>query len=419
MTTTRARALDAAAGHPEAGHSEAGQGADRVWADTVDADAFAGLRAAWRSLAERAAVPNAFMDPAVAVAIARSSAQRVHVLLAWRAGAAARSPQLIGAWMLMAQRPHATWPFRALVSPADALAYLGTPVVDAAFARPALAAMLEKIRRSPDLPRLIQANDLNDGAFMADLGAVLAEGRMASALVERRTRARLQSGLDPREYWARSMSAERLQGLARKRRQLAKAGRLEFVEDGEPERLAAALDEFFVLEASGWKGARGSALASHPATEAITRAMVAGLSAHGLVRMHALRLDGRALAMWIILRSGRTAFTWRTGYDEAYARFSPGVLLLEDTTAALLSDPAVAETDSCNHRDTGFQAERWAERHDVVDLLIDVRPGPGLLVRWLGARERAYRAARERARRLVRLLRQGKRQAARWAKRRA
>ncbi len=409
MTATAARPAGLAAERPLPLRSEGIHVAefDAVRVEVIDAVAFTAMRPAWRALAEAAQVPNAFMDPAVVAAVAQSSPRPLRVLVAWHGGGPTGSPpRLVGAWPFALGRSHAAWPFRALVSPIHDLAYLGTPVIDAAFARPALAAMLDKVRDSPDLPRLIQASDLSDGAFMADLLSVLAEAGMSATRIERRTRARLQGGVDPKTYWANSMSALRLQGMARKRRQLAKCGRLEFSVTGDPAAVAAGLEDFLALEASGWKGARGSALASHPDTAALTRAMVSGLAADGLARIHALRLDGRALAMWVVLHSGHAAFTWRTGYDEAYARFSPGVLVLEDTTAALLSDPEVAVTDSCNHRDQGFQAERWAGRHDVVDLLIDVRSGSPRLARCLGAKEWAYRGARNLARAGLRRTRQ-------------
>ena len=137
---------------------------------------------------------------------------------------------------------------------------------------------------------------------------------------------------------------------------------------------------------------------SDTATARFTRRMVSGLAARRLAAIQSLRLDGQPVAMWIILYSGSAAFTWRTAYDENYRRFSPGVLILEDSTEHLLSNPLVASTDSCNHRDTGYQAERWAERHDVVDLLIDVGPARPLRLALLASRERAFRRCKDMAR---------------------
>ncbi|WP_332692887.1 GNAT family N-acetyltransferase [Bosea sp. (in: a-proteobacteria)] len=368
---------------------------------------FAGLRDQWSDLVARAAVPNVFMDPAVALAFVAAWSDKVRVLLAWadevETGTQAR---LVGAWLLVERRTRLSWPWKALVSPPGPVAYLGTPVIDRSHLAPALAAMLEAIRKTPELPKLIQAGDMSGGsAVMTALEAVLANGAGRARLLETRSRAKLTSCDDPKAFWASSMSARRLQGFARKRRQLGKEGTLALTVVNEPGAIATAIEEFLQLEASGWKAARHSALASDPATARFTREMVSQLAERRLVSIEALRIDGVAVAMWVILFSGDAAYTWRTAYDEAYRRFSPGVLLLEHTTTRLLADPAVAFTDSCNHRDLGQQAERWPERHEVRDLLIDAGPDRPLRLLLLWGREKAFRGGKEAARRIYHRLR--------------
>ena len=244
-----------------------------------------------------------------------------------------------------------------------------------------------------------------DPAVAAMLEAVLAGGGGRWRLLETRRRAKLTSCGDPKAFWASSMSTRRLQGFARKRRQLGKEGELAVTLVDEPAAVAVATDEFLRLEASGWKAARHSALACNPATERFTRKMVSELAERRLIAIETLRLNGAPIAMWILLFSGNAAFTWRTAYDEAYGRFSPGALLLEDTTTRLLADPAIACTDSCNHRDVGHQAERWPERHEVRDLLIDAGPDRPLRLSLLSGRERAIRSGREAARKLYHRMR--------------
>lgn len=368
------------------------------WAELVDASSFAALEAPWRALCARAAVPNAFMEPAFAQAVAEQFTQPVRVLLAWQAAPGPEGRRLVGAWLALLGRSRLSWPRPALISPASAVAYLGTPVLDRAALRPALRSLLLAMRRDPDLPDLVQIGDFS-AELLPELRAVLQELDMRAATVERRRRARLLPHPDPTAFWAGSMSKGRRQGLERQRRQLARAGVLAFTVVRAPEAVPAAIEEFLALEGSGWKARRESALASDRATAALTRRMAEGLARRGLLAVHALRLDGRPLAMGIILYSGAGAFTWRTAFDENHRRASPGVLLLEDTTRELLTDPAVAVTDSCNHRDAGFQAERWPERHELVDLLIGLRRRQGLGVALLAARERGLRGLKEYARR--------------------
>ncbi|KQT50677.1 hypothetical protein ASG43_05160 [Aureimonas sp. Leaf454] len=370
----------------------------------VGPDEFAGHDREWRDLAERAAVANVFMDPAVATAVASSSREPLRILLAWHeADADHAAPFLVGVWLAALRPTRATWPLRGFVSPITPMAYLGTPVVDADHAELVFLKFLEALRWDRGLPRWIEIGDFSAG-LLPDLRAAVARLGMHEDVIGARRRAELLPCDDPVRFWSATRSKAHIKQSERQRRKLGELGRVERTITGDAERIAAEIDEFLALESAGWKGARGSALASRTETARIVRWMVSGLAARGQVKIHALRLDGRPVAMSLLLTAGREAFTWRIAYDEAFRRFSPGILLLEDVTLDLLGDPTVRRTDSCNHRDTGFQAERWTDRHDLIDVLLDVRSrSPGLL-RLLATRERALRRLLDRlrdARRLV------------------
>ena len=106
------------------------------------------------------------------------------------------------------------------------------------------------------------------------------------------------------------------------------------------------------MEASGWKGRQGTALASNETDAAFMRGAIAALAEHGCATVHSIHLDGRPVSMQIVARAGAAAFTWKTAYDEAFHDFSPGMLLLEDYTAAFLADKSIAFVDSCSFDDT-------------------------------------------------------------------
>jgi CelD/BcsL family acetyltransferase involved in cellulose biosynthesis len=382
--------------HREAGEDAAGAGII-YWAEVVDAPAFAGLEAPWRDLCTRAAVPNVFMDPAFVLAVAEQSAWPLRVLLAWQGGPGTAARQLVGVWAVQIGRSRLTWPRQALISPVNHIAYLGTPVLDRTNLRPALRALLTEMRRHTALPDTVQVGDLS-AELLPEFRAVLREERIHAATVETRLRARLLPHPDANAFWAASMSKNSRQRLERQRRQLAKAGKLTFAVERQSAALAGATEEFLALEAAGWKGRRKSALASNSSTAAMTRRMIEGLAKRGLVAIQSLRLDDRPAAIQVILYSGNAAFTWRVAFDESDRRASPGVLLLEDTTRDLLTDASVSVVDSCNHRDVGYQAERWPDRHGLVDLLIDLRPRRRLGITLLAAREGTLRRLKYAAR---------------------
>ena len=98
------------------------------------------------------------------------------------------------------------------------------------------------------------------------------------------------------------------------------------------------LEQFLAMEAAGWKGRQGTALLCDPCEAAFMRDAVGALADQGRASIHALALDQRPVSMQIVAHAGRAAFTWKTAYDERFQDFSPGMLLLEDYTAALLAD---------------------------------------------------------------------------------
>src|SRR3546814_9715241 len=104
--------------------------------------------------------------------------------------------------------------------------------------------------------------------------------------------------------------------------------------------------DLLALEARGWKGRAGSALASHSETEAWFRAVLTGAADAGKLDMRALDLEGRPLAMLVNFLCPPGGFSFKTAFDEHYARFSPGVLL-QQANLDLLEDPKVAWVDSC------------------------------------------------------------------------
>jgi len=88
--------------------------------------------------------------------------------------------------------------------------------------------------------------------------------------------------------------------------------------------------------------------------------------AHALGRLRALGmyLNGRLIAMQIYMFSGRDALAIRTTYDEAYARYSPGVLLQLEWVARLHATREFAGVDSCAAADSAMEVA-WGERRVV------------------------------------------------------
>jgi len=88
---------------------------------------------------------------------------------------------------------------------------------------------------------------------------------------------------------------------------------------------------FAEVEASGWKGRKGTALGASPALVAFYTALSSRLAQEGWLEWHFLNGDGKTLAGHLGLRFGRSMVLLKIGYDEAYAKCGPGNLLFDHT----------------------------------------------------------------------------------------
>ncbi len=117
--------------------------------------------------------------------------------------------------------------------------------------------------------------------------------------------------------------------IRRRKRRLAEQGEVQFdVRDGSPE-LEQLLEEGWELEASGWKGRLGTAVAARPETGRFYAEIAHRAASRGRLRLYFLRLDGSPIAFFFALEQGRVLYLIKGGFDPAHGRMSPSQLLLE------------------------------------------------------------------------------------------
>lgn len=140
------------------------------------------------------------------------------------------------------------------------------------------------------------------------------------------------------EVFNKRLSAKRRGGLRRNARRLGEHGELTFVVQRDDQLLDVLLDEAYRIEASGWKGAEGAAIASSPATRRFYSAVAHWAARHGSLMLVYMRLDDRMLAFSLGLDDQRNTYGLKIGYDEDYARWGPGVLLMHRIIDLAVSD---------------------------------------------------------------------------------
>ena len=204
-----------------------------------------------------------------------------------------------------------------------------------------------------------------------------------------------------------ALSPKKAKELRRQWRRLAGEGDLRVTSATTPAQVRDALEAFLAIEARGWKGAKGTALLNDPGLTAFTRAALRGMALEGKCAIHLLARHGQPIAGAIVLAAHGRAFYWKTTFDEAYAAFSPGVLLSAEVSRLQLERGDVELTDSGAIENHPMIDHLWAERLEVADLMMEVRPGGAFAA--LAARENLMRGLKRRAKAAVARVRAAKR----------
>jgi CelD/BcsL family acetyltransferase involved in cellulose biosynthesis len=339
---------------------------------------------AWADLAGRAA-SNVFMEPtALRVAEATGFAD-VRMLLAWDDAATPR--RLVGLWALQVKRIASFWP-SVLDSRPFNYAFLSTPVIDPAYVDDVMPAMLAAIQHDPELPKVLHLHSFEqETPCFAALQRELTKQGGAQRILDETNR----------PYATRDEGVKKSGSTRKKLRQdwnrLSALGAVDVVNDRTPVRVREAFEAFLKLEQASWKGARGTALLCDDADASFVRELVAKLAAEGRASVALLRVDGKAIATQVVMYSGRTAYTWKTAFDAEYARYSPGMLLVDKVTEQLFADPAIESIDSCSYED-GFMAKLWTARRKMVEMLVHVGPGTSAAFALEQARLLGYHEAK-------------------------
>lgn len=95
------------------------------------------------------------------------------------------------------------------------------------------------------------------------------------------------------------------------------------------EASGAAVEEFLDLEASGWKGREGTAIRTSPGMAQFYASLSKKLAARGQVTWRFLLAEGRLIGGQMEVRTGSVLQTPKLAHDEAYARCSPGQLVVD------------------------------------------------------------------------------------------
>lgn len=285
-------------------------------------------------------------------------------------------------------------------------AMLGTPLVSPENPQHALSKLLDKAgQRRDGAPVLILPNLPQHGKIWPLLEQVLQQTGRRHSILRRFNRAGLQVE-DPGQTSLRDLLGKRgAHSDKTSSKRLAALGAVEHVTASNRDTVTDALDAFFTLEASGWKGHAGTALRTM-GHDHFAAQVVKGLSAAGRARIDLTLLDGKPIAGTVSLCDTSTTapiwMPWKTAYDERYAKQAAGARSMTDLTQSLLKQAdqngVPLRLDSLATPDSVIANRLWRDPICLLDVAIDLQPGGSAAFTAIVMAERArhstYRAAR-------------------------
>jgi CelD/BcsL family acetyltransferase involved in cellulose biosynthesis len=354
----------------------------------------------WRALAQRAIEPNGYYLPGWELAVSASARGRTDAsALPAFDGASTR---LIGLMPVTSLWRAWKIPLPALVS-AHPYGTLCSPLIDRDAPMEAATRLLQRAREAG--AHALVLNDVAlDGPAMTALNQVLNRDGLQPKILSSYIRASLDATQDGETLLHEALGTKKLKELRRQRHRLEEHGAVTFNAARRPDEIGPALETFLQLEASGWKGQRGTALNQHAGDTTFIRRAVASLAETAQCEVITLRAGATPVAAGIVLRHQDRAFFFKLGIDERFAKYSPGVQLTLDLTRHLCADPAIASADSTASPDHPMINPIWRGRFAIGDVLIPLRRNDPVVALVHGALV-GLNVAHETARRVVRWLR--------------
>lgn len=334
--------------------------------------------AEWDALVQDASDPNSFAERwFVEASLRHLPRPESLVIMAVRLSGEA----LDAIFLLHKDGRYGRWPLPAWQNWVHHNQFLGLPVMRKGCEAGAWDALLNHLDSAQGGPLIYYFSELPCDARAT---RALLDLKRRPSIVHGYARALMQWGRTPGGYWETAVRKKKRKEIGRLEKRLAEIGTVCCDWSNGASDISAWIEEFLALEAAGWKGARGAALARANATQSFFRDALTAALAQGRAEILRLRAGDQTIAMLVNFLAPPGAYSFKIAYDEAFARFSPGVLI-EKANLTKLNDPAFAWMDSCAVENHPMINSLWMERRDMVRVAL---PGRGLRAKCV------FRAAR-------------------------
>ena len=203
------------------------------------------------------------------------------------------------------------------------------------------------------------------------------------------------------DWLMQNFDQKRRKELKRLRARLGEQGELQsrsLESDGD---IQAFLEAFLLLEAKSWKGQRGTAIANDTHLQKGFAAGLKAMHSNGRLKFWQINLDGRPIASLFALVDDGEVTLGKIAHDEDFAKYSPGVLIILDATAALMGQPGLVLADSNAMPNHPMIDRIWRDRIACADMLLAGPSTPSAVFTALGHYIGMKAAGKDKAKRVL------------------
>jgi hypothetical protein len=334
--------------------------------EVVGREMLAELHPRWAELCASSVEDNVYYTPGYAQALLNTIERdtNIHFALAWD------GTSLIG--LLPFTQPRLPVPLVGATSQAwqSKYTFSCTPILHESNPGGAADILLEAMKSVGEHEWIIPVVNTHGLACQAMLAALTRAG-YSSLFLNQFQRASFEPIVTFEQHMQSGISAKRRRDLARNRRRLEKLGRIGHRTYTFGADLSGAVAQFLTVEASGWKGRSGTALACRDDTKQFAIEAFTKVDDNSTCRVDVLTLNDTPIAAGVIVFTGRTGFTVKCAYDETYASYSAGLLLELEVVRSFLSEKWAERLDAATE-DAHVIDSLWPARIEVADLLFSL-----------------------------------------------
>ena len=359
---------------------------------TRDTERLADIAPQWDELAAAALEPNPSYESWMLLPALRAlpPAAAVRCVLVWERSGPTAATRLVGLLPFQRFRSIRGLPAPMLSSWCHSSFLLGSPLVRADCAQDSLRTLLDWIAEGEERVAAVEFRYLpGDGAFYGLLARELRERQWKETVTRTYSRALLRKAETADRYLENALSKNDRHSMARRERRLRALGDVTRVAMGLRDDPGLWLNDLLRLEAGGWKGKSGGAFACDEAQHRFVIEALTAAHARQRLKIFGVDLNDVPLSRQAVLIAGSSSYAYRTAYDEAYARYGPGIMVAIDTIRAFHDLPGIDCMDSLTAPDNEMLNRLWLDRRTVHSIMVPTRVWGEMWVRLLPLLRRA------------------------------